>query len=237
MKVEIWSDVVCPWCYIGKRRFEAALARFAHRDEVDLVWRSFELDASAGPSPAEPGTYATRLAAKYGRSVEQAQQMMRRDDGERRRGGARLPLRPRPARQHVRRPPAAAPRPRARPAGRAQGAAGPRHVHRGLAEQRPGGAAGAGPRGRAARRRGRRRAGLRPLRRRGAGRRGAGPGVRHQRRAVLRRRREVRHLRRAAGRPGAAGARDRLGGAVAAHAGRAAARRAPAARATPAPSE
>ena len=37
MKVEIWSDVVCPWCYVGKRRFEAALARFEHRDEVDAV--------------------------------------------------------------------------------------------------------------------------------------------------------------------------------------------------------
>ena len=46
MKVEIWSDVVCPWCYIGKRRFEAALAQFAHRDEVEVEWRSFELDPS-----------------------------------------------------------------------------------------------------------------------------------------------------------------------------------------------
>ena len=47
VKVEIWSDVVCPWCYIGKRRFEAALARFEHRDEVEVVWRSFELDPGA----------------------------------------------------------------------------------------------------------------------------------------------------------------------------------------------
>ena len=46
MKVEIWSDVVCPWCYIGKRRFEAALAQFAHRDDVEVEWRSFELDPS-----------------------------------------------------------------------------------------------------------------------------------------------------------------------------------------------
>ena len=72
LKVEIWSDVVCPWCYVGKRRFEAALARFAARDEVELVWRSFELDASAPPSPAEPGSYGERLAVKYGRSLEQA---------------------------------------------------------------------------------------------------------------------------------------------------------------------
>ena len=46
MKVEIWSDVVCPWCYIGKRRFESALAQFAHRDDVEVEWRSFELDPS-----------------------------------------------------------------------------------------------------------------------------------------------------------------------------------------------
>ena len=56
MRVEIWSDIVCPWCYIGKRRFETALAEFAHADDVEVVWRAFELDPSArasgrGPSP------------------------------------------------------------------------------------------------------------------------------------------------------------------------------------------
>ena len=76
MKVEIWSDVVCPWCYIGKRRFEAALARFAHREEVELVWRSFELDPSAPPSTPEQGPYAERLATKYGSSVAEAQGMI-----------------------------------------------------------------------------------------------------------------------------------------------------------------
>ena len=76
MKVEIWSDVVCPWCYIGKRRFEAALARFAHRDEVEVVWRSFELDPSAPPSMPEQGSYAERLATKYGSSVAEAQGMI-----------------------------------------------------------------------------------------------------------------------------------------------------------------
>jgi predicted DsbA family dithiol-disulfide isomerase len=76
MKVEIWSDVVCPWCYVGKRRFEAALAAFPHREQVELVWRSFELDASAPPSPEVGGGYAERLAAKYGRGVEAAQQMI-----------------------------------------------------------------------------------------------------------------------------------------------------------------
>lgn len=73
--VEVWSDVVCPWCYIGKRRFEAALALFPHRDEVELVWRSFELDASAPPS-AEQGTYAQRLANKYHCPVIEAQTMI-----------------------------------------------------------------------------------------------------------------------------------------------------------------
>ena len=69
--VEIWSDVVCPWCYLGKRRFESALARFEHRDDVEVVWRSFELDPNAGPSSTVPP--AERLAAKFGMSVEDAQ--------------------------------------------------------------------------------------------------------------------------------------------------------------------
>jgi len=74
MKVEIWSDVVCPWCYVGKRRFESALAAFPHRDEVEVVWRSFELDPGA---PVErPGPYPDHLAAKYGVDVDQAQQMV-----------------------------------------------------------------------------------------------------------------------------------------------------------------
>jgi predicted DsbA family dithiol-disulfide isomerase len=69
LKVEIWSDVVCPWCYIGKRRFEAALAEFPH--EVETVWRSFELDP--GAPPAREHTATEHLAAKYGMSVEQAE--------------------------------------------------------------------------------------------------------------------------------------------------------------------
>jgi predicted DsbA family dithiol-disulfide isomerase len=71
LTVEIWSDVVCPWCYIGKRRFEAALEEFEHRDEVTVMWRSFELDPEA-PSSTE-GTASERLAAKYGMSHERAQ--------------------------------------------------------------------------------------------------------------------------------------------------------------------
>ena len=73
MHVEIWSDIACPWCYVGKRRFEAALAAFEHRDEVEVTWRSFELDPGA---PRErPGDRAEHLAAKYGSSVEQARAM------------------------------------------------------------------------------------------------------------------------------------------------------------------
>jgi predicted DsbA family dithiol-disulfide isomerase len=70
LTVEIWSDVVCPWCYIGKRRFEAALAEFPHA--VNTVWRSFELDPAA-PATREHGA-AEHLAEKYGMSVEQAEE-------------------------------------------------------------------------------------------------------------------------------------------------------------------
>ena len=70
MDVEIWSDIACPWCYVGKRRFEAALAQFEHRDEVHVTWRSFELDPSA-PRERE-GDRAARLAEKYGMTLEQA---------------------------------------------------------------------------------------------------------------------------------------------------------------------
>jgi predicted DsbA family dithiol-disulfide isomerase len=68
--VEIWSDIVCPWCYIGKRRFEEALARFEHAGEVQIRWRSFELDPNA---PARrSGGGAEHLAAKYGMTVADA---------------------------------------------------------------------------------------------------------------------------------------------------------------------
>jgi predicted DsbA family dithiol-disulfide isomerase len=73
MNVEIWSDIACPWCAVGKRRFEAALAAFDRRDEVTVTWRSFELDPNA---PAErPGPRDAHLAEKYGMSVEQARAM------------------------------------------------------------------------------------------------------------------------------------------------------------------
>ena len=70
MQVEVWSDVVCPWCYIGKRRLERALESFDHADEVEVVWRSYELDPAA-PVRRE-GDPAVRLARKYGLSVDRA---------------------------------------------------------------------------------------------------------------------------------------------------------------------
>ncbi len=76
MHVEIWSDVVCPWCYIGKRRFEKALGQFDQADAVDVVWRSFELDPSA-PTEGELDL-VTRLASKYGVSRPQAEAMNQR---------------------------------------------------------------------------------------------------------------------------------------------------------------
>ena len=71
MRVEIWSDIVCPWCYIGKARFEAGLAGFAHRDEVEVVHRSFELDANAATSDAAVPV-SRMLAEKYGMPLERA---------------------------------------------------------------------------------------------------------------------------------------------------------------------
>jgi predicted DsbA family dithiol-disulfide isomerase len=70
MKVEIWSEVVCPWCYVGKRRFETALATFEHRADVEVHWRSFELDPDA--PAAREGDPVQRLADKYGMSRAQA---------------------------------------------------------------------------------------------------------------------------------------------------------------------
>jgi predicted DsbA family dithiol-disulfide isomerase len=71
LTVEIWSDVVCPWCYVGKRRIEKALAQFDHRDDIELRWRSFELDPNAPPEREQSS--AEHLAGKYGMSVEQAE--------------------------------------------------------------------------------------------------------------------------------------------------------------------
>jgi predicted DsbA family dithiol-disulfide isomerase len=75
MLVEIFSDVVCPWCYLGKRRFERALAGFEQRDDVTVVHRSFQLDPSTPDGPGVPTV--EMLSGKYGMTVEQAEQMQR----------------------------------------------------------------------------------------------------------------------------------------------------------------
>lgn len=78
LRVDVWSDIACPWCYVGKRRLEAALASFPHADDVEVVWRAFELDPSAPRERAEQGSYAERLAKKYGSSVREAEGMITR---------------------------------------------------------------------------------------------------------------------------------------------------------------
>jgi predicted DsbA family dithiol-disulfide isomerase len=70
MRVDIWSDVVCPWCYVGKARFEKALRAFGHGDEIEVVFRSFELDPSRPTDERE--TVLGMLSTKYGMSAEQA---------------------------------------------------------------------------------------------------------------------------------------------------------------------
>ncbi len=84
LRIDVWSDVACPWCYVGKRRLEGALRDFPHADQVDVVWHAFELDPGA-PKERDPSvSHAERLAKKYGMSVAQAQQ-----NSERLRGIAR----------------------------------------------------------------------------------------------------------------------------------------------------
>jgi predicted DsbA family dithiol-disulfide isomerase len=73
MKVEIWSDVMCPFCYIGKRRFEEALAHFAHRDEVEIEWKSFQLNPGLKTDPSL--NISQYLADAKGWTLEYAQQL------------------------------------------------------------------------------------------------------------------------------------------------------------------
>jgi predicted DsbA family dithiol-disulfide isomerase len=70
MRVDIWSDVICPWCYVGKARFEKALDSFAHRDEVEVVYHSFELDPSSPRGQGESNL--TMLSKKFGKSPAEA---------------------------------------------------------------------------------------------------------------------------------------------------------------------
>src|SRR6478672_2061371 len=78
LRIDIWSDIACPWCYVGKRRLEAALAKFDPRDDVEIVWRAFELDPSAPRQRPSDVSYAERLAKKYGSSVKEAEGMIAR---------------------------------------------------------------------------------------------------------------------------------------------------------------
>lgn len=73
MTVEIWSDIMCPFCYIGKRKFEAALSQFEHREQINIVWKSFQLNPEM---KSEPGKNVTEhLAEVKGWSLEEAKRM------------------------------------------------------------------------------------------------------------------------------------------------------------------
>ena len=71
--VEVWSDIACPWCYIGKRRFAAALEQFEHREHVEVVWRSYELSPDTPRGPGRPEAEA--LAAHKGLPIDAVQRM------------------------------------------------------------------------------------------------------------------------------------------------------------------
>lgn len=73
MKVEIWSDIMCPFCYIGKRRFEEALGKFADHKNVEIEWKSFQLDPSIQPAPGK--NVYEYLAERKGISYEQSEHM------------------------------------------------------------------------------------------------------------------------------------------------------------------
>jgi len=73
LQVEIWSDVACPWCYIGRRRFAAALADFPHRDHVQVRWRSYQLSPEA--EVGSPETEAELLARTKGLPLDAVQEM------------------------------------------------------------------------------------------------------------------------------------------------------------------
>jgi predicted DsbA family dithiol-disulfide isomerase len=71
--VDVWSDVACPWCYVGKRRLEGALEKFAHKGDVKVTWHAFELDPGAPPVRPTDVSHVERIAKKYGMSVGQAE--------------------------------------------------------------------------------------------------------------------------------------------------------------------
>lgn len=72
MKIEIWSDIACPYCYIGKRKLEQALDQFPNRDNIELVWHSYELDPEISAADScKP--YYSYMAKRFGSTVEQIQ--------------------------------------------------------------------------------------------------------------------------------------------------------------------
>ncbi|MDR2956107.1 MAG: DsbA family oxidoreductase [Prevotella sp.] len=75
MKIEIWSDIACPYCYIGKRKLETALDKFPYKDEVEMVWHSYELDAEL-PKEALKISIYEYFAAKYRMSLDESHQNM-----------------------------------------------------------------------------------------------------------------------------------------------------------------
>jgi predicted DsbA family dithiol-disulfide isomerase len=74
LKIQIWSDVMCPFCYIGKRKFEDALSQFENKDSVAIEWKSFQLDASFVATPGE--TVVDHLAEKYRKDTDWAETMV-----------------------------------------------------------------------------------------------------------------------------------------------------------------
>ena len=95
MRIDIWTDFICPWCYLGKRRLELALERFEGRGAVELHWRSFQLDPEF-PLNFEGGVNDL-LVGKYGMSRSEAEFHSRARDAARRRGRPGLSLRALPA--------------------------------------------------------------------------------------------------------------------------------------------
>lgn len=76
MLIEVWSDIACPWCYVGKRRLEKALSQFPQREHVKITWRAFELNPHAKRSYDPAVSYADRLAKKYRVPPAQGQAMI-----------------------------------------------------------------------------------------------------------------------------------------------------------------
>jgi len=75
MKIEIWSDIMCPFCYIGKRNFETALSQFTHKDKIEIEWKSFQLDPSIPEIPKLRQDMYQFVADRKGLTYEQSRRM------------------------------------------------------------------------------------------------------------------------------------------------------------------